>query len=61
MFGRTFAISGSTRLDNVHAEACKYWGVTRSEFSLFYEEGTNVEVVDQSEMILKVSNILDRF
>ena len=61
MFGRTFAISGSTRLENVHAEACKYWGVTRGEFSLWYEEGTNVEVVDSNEMIMKVSSILDRF
>ena len=61
MFGRTFAISGQTRLELVYAEACKYWGVTSSEFSLWYEEGKEIVEADKDDMTLKVQTIMDRF
>ena len=47
MFCRTFAISTNTKIELLVEEACKYWGVLISDYSLFYVGEHGLEEVNQ--------------
>ena len=35
MFSNTFAVSSKTTLGDVHAHACKFWGLGENEYALY--------------------------
>ena len=62
MFCNTFAISAKTTLHDIHVEACKFWGLQPSEFSLWLESPgypDNVNIVAEEEMSWKTNALPD--
>ena len=60
MYGRTFAISSNTTLEQVFTHACKFWGVVPTEYTFFYEKRKKDSVAEVGDqMDEKVSVFLD--
>lgn len=46
MFCRTFAISSTTKIELLMEEACRFWGVLPSEYTLFIDDPSKKLMID---------------